>query len=140
MPAVSMLNEEISPLPTWSSKHEPSAAIGVIVSPSSTTLQSPSMSASTPPSRLCKVASVGVSVGMITTRMLGSAYVPSTFSMVHVWVESDTLKIPAHSKGPSPCPWWWWWWCAPPIAAMAMVNVSISSASNSSMYSPASSS
>ena len=127
----------MSPLPTWSSKQEPSAEIGVIVSPSSTTLQSPSMSASTPPSKLCMVSSVGVSVGMRTTRMLGSAYEPSTFSIVQVCVSSATLKIPAHSKGPSPWPWWWWA-CPPPILRTAIVKSSGCSASNSRTYSPSS--
>ena len=48
--------------------------MGVMVPPSSTTVQeSPSIISSTPPSSECIVSSVGVSVGMITTRMLGSA-------------------------------------------------------------------
>ena len=98
-----MLNEETSlDWSTVSSKHEPSAAIGVIVPPSSTTGQSPSISALTPLSNECIVASTGESVGIITTRILGSAYDPSTLAIVQVCMSSLTAKIPAHSNGPDP--------------------------------------
>ena len=75
----------MSPVPTVSSKQEPSDAIGDIVSPSCTTTQdSPSIRLSASSSRECMVSSVGVSVGIITTFMDGSAYSPSTFSIVQV--------------------------------------------------------
>ena len=74
IPVVSMLNVDISPVPTVSSKQEPSGAIGVIVPPSwTTTHESPSIKSSTPPSSVCMVASIGASVGIITTFIDGSA-------------------------------------------------------------------
>ena len=73
MPAVSMVNVESSPVPTCNSKQVPSAAIEDIDSPSSTTVHPASTSASMPPSRSCMVSSVGESVGMSTSHMVGSA-------------------------------------------------------------------
>ena len=73
IPAVSIVKNESSPDPTCNSKQEPSAAIGDIVSPSSTTVHAPSISASTPPSKSCIVSSVGVSVGIRTSFIVGSA-------------------------------------------------------------------
>ena len=68
-----IVNVDMSPVPTCHSKHDPPST-GVMDSPSSMIVHvSPSMSASTPLSKLCMVPSVGVSVGMSTTRMLGSA-------------------------------------------------------------------
>ena len=94
---------ESSPDPTCSSKHEPAESIEDIISPSSTIVhESPSIKASTPSSNACIVASVGVSVGIRTRRIVGSAYAPSTFCIDHVWVESLIENIPAHSNGPAP--------------------------------------
>ena len=97
-PSVSMVNLEWAPVPTCISKHEPSAAMGVMVSPSSTTVQSPLMSALPAVSEACIVASVGASVGMMTIFIDGSAYAPSTFCMCQVWVVSSTANTPVHSK------------------------------------------
>ena len=68
-----MVNVESSPVPTCNSKHEPSLAIDDMDSPSSTTVQSPSISLSATSSRLCIVSSVGESVGISTKRIDGSA-------------------------------------------------------------------
>ena len=111
-----------------------------IVSPSSTTVQSPSISASTPPSRLCIVASSGVAVGIRTRRIVGSAYAPPTFCIDQVWLASFIAKIPAHSNGPSPCPWWWWCAWPPIIGSAAMSNEVLAHqfVSNSTTCSPSS--
>ena len=100
-----MVKVESSPLPTCNSKHEPPAT-GVIVSPSSMIVTaSPVIRLSPVSSSASSVSAVGLSVGISTIRIVGSAYAPPTFCIDHVCVPSDTLNTPAHSKAPCSSPW-----------------------------------
>ena len=93
-----MVNVESAPVPTCSSKHEPPAA-GVIDSPSSMTAQASAVIRLPPWSSSDSIVSaVGVSVGMNTSRILASAYAPSTLCIDHVCEASARLNTPAHSK------------------------------------------
>ena len=98
-----IVNAESSPVPTCNSKQEPVVAIDDKVSPSSIIVHdSPSISASTPDSNSSMFSSVGVSVGMITSLIVESAYSPPTFCIDHVCVASFIANTPAHSNEPDP--------------------------------------
>ena len=99
-----MVNVVSSPLPTCNSKHTPPAT-GVIVSPSSMIVTaSPVIRLSPVSSSASSVSAVGLSVGISTIRIVGSAYAPPTFCIDQVCVASDTLNTPAHSKAPCSSP------------------------------------
>merc|ERR1712127_1149756 len=95
-----MAKVESSPLPTCSSKHEPVAA-GVIVSPSSMTAHAEPLMRAEPASSsdsMCSSVVVVVVVGIRTSRIVSSAYAPSTFCISHVFDAPDTLNTATHSK------------------------------------------